>query len=239
MFTAGRAPDPGNEVLQHNSLARIAADWITRHIISGDIEPGEKLTETALAERMGVSRSPVREALLALSREGLITIEPRRGARVSRLDASDAADLYECRMLIEPRCASLAAAVLSDATAAELDVTFARMVAAVAAGDSAEYVEALKHYSGVVLAACPNRVLAGMTQNAWRSSLRYWDLLVRGSSTYMADSLAHNQRLHVAMRNRSAADAEQAVMSVLQDGRDELLRILGNLGPAAVGGVAG
>jgi DNA-binding GntR family transcriptional regulator len=239
MFTAGRVPDPGQDVLRHNSLARSAADWIAGHIISGDIEPGQKLTETGLAERMGVSRSPVREALAALSREGLITIEPRRGARVSRLDASDAADLYECRMLIEPRCASLAAGVLSDATAAELDATFEHMTAAVAARDSMEYVEALKRYYAVALAACPNQVLAGMTQNAWRSSLRYWDLLVRGSSTYMADSLAHNERLHKAMRKRSAAEAEQAAIGVLQHGRSELLRILDNLASATADGGAG
>ncbi len=58
------------EVLRHDSLARSAADWIAAHIISGDIKPGEKLTETSLAERMGISRSPVREALQALSRDG-------------------------------------------------------------------------------------------------------------------------------------------------------------------------
>jgi len=235
MFTAGR-PGSRQDMIRHDSLARSAADWIAAHIISGDIEPGQKLTESGLAERMGVSRSPVREALLALSREGLITMEPRRGARVSRLDASDAADLYECRMLVEPRCVSLAARALSDETLAELDATFERMTAAVAARDPMEYVEALKHYSGVALAACPNRALAAMTQNASRSALRYWDLLVRGSSTYMADSLAQNERLHKAMRKRSAAEAEQAAISVLEQGRKELLRILDHLASPAAGG---
>src|ERR1700691_4652254 len=95
------------EPLRHDSLARSAADWIAAHIISGDIKPGEKLTETSLAERMGISRSPVREALQSLSRDGLITVEPRRGARVSRLDAGDAADLYACRLLLEPPCTAL------------------------------------------------------------------------------------------------------------------------------------
>ena len=92
----------GNDLLRHDSLARSAANWIAEHIISGDIKPGEKLTEAGLAERMGVSRSPVREALQALSREGLIILEPRRGARVNRLDAGDMADLYACRLLIDP-----------------------------------------------------------------------------------------------------------------------------------------
>src|ERR1700739_3798053 len=91
-----------NEPLRQDSLARSAADWIAAHIISGDIKPGEKLTETSLAERMGISRSPVREALQALSRDGLITVEPRRGARVNRLEARDAADPHPSPLLPEP-----------------------------------------------------------------------------------------------------------------------------------------
>jgi DNA-binding GntR family transcriptional regulator len=223
-------PTPSRrDALWHNSLARSAADWIAAHIISGDIKPGEKLTEIGLAERMGVSRSPVREALQALSREGLIIMEPRRGARVGRLNASDAADLYACRLLIEPRCAALAAAALTDATAADLEATFQRMVAAVAARDPMEYVDALKHYNGTALAACPNRVLVGFAQASWRSSLRYWDLLVRGSDNYLASSLARNEHLHVALCKRAEAETERAATDILKHGRDELLRILGHL----------
>src|SRR5487761_250532 len=146
--------------LRHDSLARSAADWIDAHSISGDSKPGEKLTESGLAERMGIIRSPVREALQALSRDGLITVEPRRGARVNRLNARDVADLYACRLIIEPPCIALAAAALTDVTAAALEKTFERMAAAVAAHDSMEYEDVLKDYNWTVLAACPNRILS-------------------------------------------------------------------------------
>ena len=218
-----------NETLRHDSLARSATDWIAARIISGDIKPGEKLTEIGLAERMGISRSPVREALQSLSRDGLITVEPRRGARVNRLNAQDAADLYTCRLLLEPPCTALAAAALIDATAAELESTFQRMAAAVTAGDSMEYVDALKHYNWTVLAACPNRILSDYAQSSWRSSLRYWDLLVRGSGNYPAESLARNEKLHAAVRARAAAEAEQAAVDILEHGRDAMLRILRHL----------
>jgi DNA-binding GntR family transcriptional regulator len=224
------APGAGvGETLRHDSLARSAADWIAAHIISGDIKPGEKLTETGLAERMGVSRSPVREALQALSREGLISVEPRRGARVNRLNARDVADLYTCRLLLEPPCTALTAAALTDATAAELENKFRRMAAAVAARDSMEYVDALKDYNWTVLAACPNRTLGGYAQSSWRSSLRYWDLMVRGSANYPAESLARNENLHVAIRARAMAETKQAAIDTLEHGRDELLRILEHL----------
>src|SRR6201985_304104 len=214
------------ETLRHDSLARSATDWIAARITSGDIKPGEKLTEIGLAERMGISRSPVREALRALSRDGLITVEPRRGARVHRLHAQDAADLSSCGLLREPPCTALAAAALTDATAAELESTFQRMAAAVAARDSMEYVDALKHYNWTVLAACPNRTLSDYAQSSYRSALRYWDLLVRGSDNYLAESVARNENLHAAVRARAAAEAEQAAVDILEHGRDAMLRIL-------------
>ena len=238
---SGAPGAPAGETLRQDSLARSAADWIAAHIVSGDIKAGEKLTETGLAERMGISRSPVREALQALSRDGLITVEPRRGARVTRLNAQDAADLYTLRLLIEPPCTALAATALTAGTAAELDTTFGRMAAAVAARDPMEYVDALKHYNWTVLAACPNRILSDCAQSSWRSSLRYWDLLVRGSGDYSAGSLARNQALHAAIRARNAAGARQAATDILEHGRDELATILTHLtadGPVPAAGVA-
>jgi DNA-binding GntR family transcriptional regulator len=229
MSMPGALGAAAGETLRHDSLARSAADWIAAHIISGDIKPGEKLTETSLAERMGISRSPVREALQSLSRDGLITVEPRRGARVSRLDAGDAADLYACRLLLEPPCTALAAAALTDATAAALENKFRRMAAAVAARDSMEYVDALKDYNWTVLAACPNRILSDYAQSSWRSALRYWDLLVRGSGNYPAESLARNEILQAAIRSRAAEEAKQAAVDILEHGRDAMLGILGHL----------
>ncbi|HEY1706591.1 MAG TPA: GntR family transcriptional regulator [Trebonia sp.] len=223
---------PGSAIgttLRYDSLARGAADWIAAHIISGDITPGEKLTETSLAEQMGISRSPVREALQELSRDGLIILEPRRGARVNRLHAQDAADLYTCRLLIEPTCTELAAAALTGTAAAELENTFSRMAAAVAARDTMEYVDALKHYNWSVLAACPNRRLSDYAQSSWRGALRYWDLLARASDDYPAESLARNEGLHTAIRARAGAEARQAAAGILEHGRDTLLRMLGQL----------
>jgi DNA-binding GntR family transcriptional regulator len=229
MSMSGAPGAAAGETLRHDSLARSAADWIAAHIISGDIKPGEKLAEISLAERMGISRSPVREALRTLSRDGLITVEPRRGARVNSLDATDAADLYACRLLLEPPCTALAAQALTDATMAELENTFRRMAAAVDARDSMEYVDALKDYNWTVLAACPNRILSDYAQSSWRSALRYWDLLVRGSGNYPAESLARNEGLHAAIRARAAAAASRAAADILEHGRDALLRMLGQL----------
>lgn len=90
------------------SVERLQAE-LREAILAGTLRPGTRLRAEALAERLSSSRTPVREALLLLAREGLVEIEPRRGATVRMFDAADVAELYEVRALIEPHAAALAA----------------------------------------------------------------------------------------------------------------------------------
>jgi DNA-binding GntR family transcriptional regulator len=78
-------------------------------ILSGEFGPGERLRTASLAKRFGSSRTPVREALVQLEGEGLVDIEPRRGALVRSFASADLIDLYEIRVLLEPAAAARAA----------------------------------------------------------------------------------------------------------------------------------
>ena len=84
-------------------------DVLRTAILDGELAPGERLRAEALAGRFGTSRTPVREALLMLEREGLVEVQPNRGAIVRSFDADDLLDLYEVRALIEPHAAARAA----------------------------------------------------------------------------------------------------------------------------------
>ena len=84
-------------------------DALRAAILEGEIAPGARLRAEALAERFGTSRTPIREALLMLEREGLVIVEPHRGAIVRSFDPADLLDLYEVRALIEPHAAARAA----------------------------------------------------------------------------------------------------------------------------------
>lgn len=222
-----------DQPIRHTSLASSATDWITSRIIEGEIKPGERITEVALAEQMGISRSPVREALRSLSREGFITLEPRRGARVGELDRRHAEDLYACRLLLEPECTRLAVLAMSDERVAELTAAFDRMTRAVRDRETAEYVSSLKDYNLLLLDACPNRVLFGFAETSWRSSLRYWDLLIRGSATYLTQSLRRNKAVQTAVKKRDADEAHAQSVAVLETGRAQLLRTLDKLRPSS------
>ena len=106
-------------VVEPTTAIRAATDL--RHaILEGELAPGERLRAEALASRLGTSRTPVREALVMLEREGLVHLEPNRGAFVCTFDASDLLDLYEVRALIEPHAAARAATRIGDEQLAAL-----------------------------------------------------------------------------------------------------------------------
>jgi DNA-binding GntR family transcriptional regulator len=119
---------PGSEHLpaplkigeQHPQLFAVVRDKLRERILSGEFTPGDRLVEGRLSDEMGVSRIPVREALRALAAEGLVTIEPRRGASVSVLSDAAAYDMVEVRATLEGLNAKLAAQRRDKDTAARL-----------------------------------------------------------------------------------------------------------------------
>lgn len=91
------------------SLSKVVSDQIRGQILEGRFRPGERLVEDRLSADLGVSRVPVREALLGLSIEGLVRLEPRRGATVAEITPQIVAELVEVRALLEGQNARLAA----------------------------------------------------------------------------------------------------------------------------------
>ncbi|MEX3939005.1 GntR family transcriptional regulator [Paraburkholderia sp. BR10937] len=89
------APDTGEQ----SSVAEIV-DWVARGIIEGRLRPGDDLNSVDLAKRFGVSRTPVREALFALTREGLVDWSPRRRPRVAAMQLKEVREIYALRALL-------------------------------------------------------------------------------------------------------------------------------------------
>jgi DNA-binding GntR family transcriptional regulator len=77
-------------------------DAIKHAILAGELRPGQSLVEAELAQRLGVSKTPVREALKTLAGAGLVTMSPYRGATVRAIDAGTARSIYDMRLLLEP-----------------------------------------------------------------------------------------------------------------------------------------
>lgn len=117
----------GGPLTKNASVA--ATEVIRQAILDGRLPPGRRLKEEELAQELGISRTPVREALLVLQAEGLVDATPNRGATVRSHSAKDLADLYELRALLEGYAARRAATRLSDETIARLRESCDRFMA--------------------------------------------------------------------------------------------------------------
>ena len=89
-------------------------DQLEQDIVTGAFRPGERLDEQALAARFGVSRTPVREALMQLATAGLVTLQERRGAFVAALGFKEIIERFEAMAVLEGACAALAARRITD-----------------------------------------------------------------------------------------------------------------------------
>ena len=110
----------GGHIRRRRNLAEDAADHIRAAILSGDLKPGERIDQDAIAERLGVSRLPVREALIALDQEGLVNNIPRRGAFVASLSREDVIDHYQLFGQVAGLAAARAVVRMDDAEVAKL-----------------------------------------------------------------------------------------------------------------------
>lgn len=119
---SGSAPSslPGfhPEMPAVTSVEESVTDALRNGILQGDLPPGQRLLQEQLAERFGVSRIPLRDALRRLEVEGLVRIDPRKGAYVAILTVVDVEEIYELREMLEAPCMRYAVRSLDDKTAA-------------------------------------------------------------------------------------------------------------------------
>ena len=123
------------------SLADQAAEHIRRHIVKGDYQLGEALSETTLAAQLGVSKTPVREAFLRLETEGLVDIQPQRGTFVFRMGAAEVRALSEFRDVLESAALTLAMPGVHRRSAPRWAEIVSDMEKALAGHDAATYRE--------------------------------------------------------------------------------------------------
>lgn len=139
------------------------ADWADRRlkeaILRGELMPGERLVAATLADRWNVSATPLREAIQRLAAEGLVETAPQRGARVAPVSVRDAEEIYELRLLLEPRALRESLANSDDAHRVEVDEAYAAYERAVAAGDVPAALDAHRELHATLLDRCPSRWL--------------------------------------------------------------------------------
>ncbi len=165
VLPAATLPAPPSLGDQHTSLFTIVTDALRRKILDGDYQQGDRLVEGRISEQLGVSRIPVREALRALASEGLVRIEPRRGATVASVSDDAARELVEVRANLESLNARLAAQRRSLEMTERLQRLLDEGRQAAAQGDTDALVAVNGQVHDLIASGAGNEVLADLIRS--------------------------------------------------------------------------
>lgn len=209
------------ELPNTNSLGEAVYNRIRDAIISGELQPGTPLRVPALAETLGVSRSPVREAIIRLTSERLAHSEPRLGAVVANVKRQDLVGLYEIREVLEGLAARLAAASTDFSQMALVEEVLEKHDHAVSLGNIDEHIELDLSFHRLV------RQMAGNTElelllNHIESLVRLAMLTVTVSSgPHIA--FEEHKSIYKAIQSRDPSDAEKAARAHIARLHDTLM----------------
>lgn len=210
----------------HPPLARTASstatEMIRQAILDGRLAPGQRLTEERLAGELGISRTPVREALKVLQSEGLVDAAPNRSATVRAYEPADLDDMYQLRALLEGHAARRAASRLSDEQLLELRASCDRFETLSAADDLRELVRENFVFHNTILAAAGDTRLAGMVRQVVELPLVYKSY-VWYSPEQARISQHYHRQICRALERRDAERAELVMKEHVLEARDVLI----------------
>jgi DNA-binding GntR family transcriptional regulator len=190
----------------HQPLRVAVRDEIRRRIIAGSLPQGDRILEDQLAQDLGVSRNPVREALQTLAREGFVEIEPRRGARVMVLSDDRAAQLFEVREPLEGLVAGLAASRRSDQQLRDIQAVVEAGRTCLATADTAPLPTLNTRFHRLVVESAGNDLLLEMLDGLTHVIEWMYTRRVRERGLWSWDE--HNAiTVRIAERDRDGARA--------------------------------
>lgn len=161
------------DIQNHKPLREMVYEELKMQILKGSIIPGTRMMEVELAEEMGVSRTPIREAIRKLEREGLVTIEPRRGAYASMISTEDMVEILEVRQDLEGLAAYFAADRMTDEQMKELKEVSNNYNKAVKQGIMEDMIKYDTRFHHIIVESCRNKILMQMIEQLQELVLRF------------------------------------------------------------------
>ena len=154
-------PDDILKLVRPPTLIRqLAADTLRNAIVTGALAPGERLVESSLAKRMGVSRPSIREALSQLAAEKIVILTPNRGPTVATITWAEAESIYEVRVLLEADAAARCATLSTVDDIARMRKSLRDFELALPAYDVSILIASTAEFYAVLLGACGNPIIA-------------------------------------------------------------------------------
>jgi DNA-binding GntR family transcriptional regulator len=201
--------------LAPRALYEEVAELLRQRIFARELEPGSRIDELRIAEALGISRTPLREALKVLAAEGLVTMKVRRGAYVTEVSEKDLRDVYHLLALLESDAARVVAQSASNEQMAQIEALHQNLEAAVDNRD--HFFEINETFHMLLLELADNR-----WRNQMVADLRKVMKLNRHNSLFktgrVAESLQEHRALMAALLGRDAAQSRQSMQDHFKNG---------------------
>lgn len=220
-----RDPDKDSKPIRHHTKADAAYEILREEILSGALEPGERVTLAALSKRLGTSMVPVREALMRLERDGLVDATPYRDVRIASMSMTDITELFEVRAVLEGLAIRLAMQNEGQKIAEHLE-QINRDFALASHEKAFSEVNALNwEFHRFVLDRAHNHHLRRQLEDIWSKCHRYRAgfRLIPGRDEA---AVKEHEEIIQAVRKGLADEAEQACRRHISNAGDEMIAYL-------------
>ena len=191
-------------------LRDVVFNTLRQAILKGELEPGERLMEIQLSERLGVSRTPIREAIRKLELEGLVLMIPRKGAEVAKISETSLREVLEVRRSLEELAAELACQRIGERELLDLEEAEEAFAEAIINGEPMEIAESDEHYHDLIYQATGNSRLVQILNNLREQMYRYRLEYIKDEDKRQILVVEHEHILQ-ALKNHDIQDAKSAV----------------------------
>ncbi len=213
-----------SQPLARTALYEEVAERLRSRIFAHELAPGSWIDEQAIAEELGISRTPMREALKVLASEGLVILKPRRGCYVAQLSEQDLDEVFPIMALLEARCAFEAASKANEEDIARLEGLHQELETQAAKGDADKFFAANDAFHGALQDIAGNGWLKHLIDDTRKviKLTRRHSLQLEGR---VKQSLAEHREIMAALRLKDAELASQRMHDHLLSGRQALAKL--------------
>lgn len=204
-------------------LRDVVFNTLRQAILKGELKPGERLMEIALAERLGVSRTPIREAMRKLELEGLVVMIPRRGAQVANITEKDLNDVLEVRIALENMAIEKACKRMTEEEMGRLWLAAKEFERTMAEGDLVRLAEADVAFHEIIYQASDNRRLNQVLNNLREQIYRYRVEYLKDEDTRNVLVKEHEEMTR-AIRERDVVRAQEISFEHIENQRKAIIQ---------------
>lgn len=209
----------------YKPLREIVFETLREAIINATLKPGERLMEIQLAEEMGVSRTPVREAIRKLELEGFVVMVPRKGAYVADISTKDIADVFEIRAALEGLAAGLAAERITEEELEKLERILVKIGECVKNNDLEKLIEVDTEFHDTLFKASRNERLVQIVSNL-REQIQRFRTASLSTPGRMKYALEEHKKIVEAVSERNVELAQALAREHIENAENSMFELL-------------